>query len=274
MTRLRIGPILCVVVLASGLGAVDDLDRSSELGLELTIRNATREEMSFRLTRVDEGRAGAEHKLPPGTVGRFRGSVMDIAFESGGRRLEYRLQPDADYAFRYDGRQHVDLFLGSHGREDVPDLAPYVPTPMSVVERMLELAEVRAEDVVYDLGCGDGRIVATAAERYGARGVGIDLDPRRIQEAKTLAKTAGVDSLVELRVGDATTTDFSGATVLTLYLLPESNERLRPIMERLLAPGARVVSHQYEIPGWSPLREEILLEDGGAEHYLFLYVVE
>jgi hypothetical protein len=98
-------------------------------------------------------------------------------------------------------------------------------------------------------------------------------DPRRIQEAKGLAKRAGVDSLVEFRVEDATATDFSAATVLTLCLLPESNELLRPIMERRLAAGARVVSHEYEIPGWMPFHEETVLEDGGKEHSLYFCVI-
>jgi SAM-dependent methyltransferase len=270
---VRIGPLLCSVILALGVGTTDDLAPPPESGLELTIRNATREDVSFRLTPVVGDHPGAEHVLRPGAVGRFPDSAFDIAFESAGRRLEYRLDPGADYAFRYDGRQQVNLFLGSHGREDVPDLAPYVATPMSVVERMLELAGVGGEDVVYDLGCGDGRIVVAAAERYGARGVGVDLDPRRIQEAKARARAAGVESLVEFRVEDATATDFSEATVLTLYLLPASNGLLRPIMERRLAAGSRVVSHAYEVPGWVPLHEETVLDDGGAEHYLCLYVM-
>ncbi|MCG6920240.1 MAG: methyltransferase domain-containing protein [Acidobacteria bacterium] len=270
---MRIGPPLCSVILALGVGTVDDPAESPRRGRELTIRNATREEVSFQLTRVAADHPEAESVLQAGAVVRFPGSVFDIAFESAGRRLEYRLDPGGDYAFRYDGRQQVDLFLGSHGREDVPDLAPYVATPMSVVGRMLELAGVGPEDVVFDLGCGDGRIVVAAAERYGARGVGVDLDPRRIHEARRLAKTAGVEPLVEFRVEDATATDFSRATVLTLYLLPESNELLRPIMERRLASGARVISHEYEIPGWTPLHEEAVLEDGGAEHYLYMYVM-
>jgi SAM-dependent methyltransferase len=270
---MKIGPLLCGVILALGVGAVNDPDDSPELALELTIRNVTREDVSFRLTPVATGHREPEYVLRAGAFARFPGSAFDIAFESAGRRLEYRLDPGADYAFRYDGRQQLDLFQGSHGREDVPDLAPYVVTPMSIVERMLDLAGIGAEDVVYDLGCGDGRIVIAAADRFGARGVGVDLDPRRIQEAKQLAKRAGVESLVEFRVEDATTTDFSRASVVTLYLLPESNELLRPIMERRLAAGARVVSHDYEIPGWRPLHEEAALEDGGAEHYLYLYVM-
>jgi SAM-dependent methyltransferase len=270
---MKIASLLCGLVLALGVGAFADPDDSLALGPELTIRNATREDVSFRLTRVAADRREAEHVLRAGAVARFPGSVFDIAFESAGRRLEYRLDPGADYAFRYDGRQHVNLFLGSHGREDVPDLAPYVATPMSIVQRMLELAGVGAEDVVYDLGCGDGRIVVTAAERYGARGVGVDLDPRRIEEATRRAKTAGAESLVEFRLEDATTTDFSGATVLTLYLLPDSNALLRPIMERRLAAGARVISHEYEIRGWRALHAEAVLDDRGVKHNLFLYEI-
>jgi SAM-dependent methyltransferase len=272
---MRIGPLplLCGVVLALGAGAVGDPDDSPESGLELTIRNVTREDVSFRLTRVATGQREPEHVLGAGAVARFPGTAFDVAFESAGRRLEYRLDPGADYAFRYDGRQQVDLFLGSHGREDVPDLAPYVATPMPIVERMLDLAGVAAEDVVYDLGCGDGRIVIAAADRFGARGVGVDLDPRRIEEARRRAKTAGVESLVEFRVEDATATDLSEATVVTLYLLPESNELLRPIMERRLAAGSRVVSHEYEIPGWKPLHEEAVQAEDGAEHYLYFYVM-
>lgn len=266
---MRAGPLLLgVVVLA--LGAVDD--GSPEGPGELTIRNGTREDVSFQLTSVATRHEKPEQSLEPGAVVRLPGSVVDIAFESAGRRLEYRLSPGMDYAFRYDAHRQVDLFLGSHGREDVPDLAPYVATPMPVVERMLELAGAGGEDVVYDLGCGDGRIVVAAAERYGARGVGADLDPRRIQEANRLARSAGVESLVEFRVEDATTTDFSEATVLTLYLLPDSNELLRPLMERRLASGARVISHDYEVPGWTPLHEEVV-EDDGVEHHLFFYVV-
>ena len=270
---MRIGPLLCGVILALVVGAGDDPDDSPRSGLELTIRNATGEDVSFRLTRVAADDREPERVLQAGAVVRLPGSVFDIAFESAGQRLEYRLDPGTDYAFRYDLRQRVDLFLSSHGREDVPDLAPYVATPMSVVERMLEIAGVGAEDVVYDLGCGDGRIVVAAAERCGARGVGVDLDPRRIEEAKRLAKTAGVESLLDFRVEDATATDFSRATVLTLYLLPESNELLRPIMERRLGAGVRVVSHDYEIPGWIPLHQETVLEAGGLEHHLYFYVM-
>ena len=128
----------------------------------------------------------------------------------------------------------------------VQDLAPYVPTPEDVVERMLTLAEVKAGDVVYDLGCGDGRIPIAAARR-GARGVGIDIDPRRIAESRANAKVAGVTDRVEFRMQDAMTVDVSPATVVTLYLLSSSNAKLRPILTRQLKPGARIVSHAFSM---------------------------
>jgi cyclopropane fatty-acyl-phospholipid synthase-like methyltransferase len=121
---------------------------------------------------------------------------------------------------------------------------PYVPTPLTVVDAMLKMAQVTPNDVVYDLGCGDGRIVVMAAQKYGARGVGIDLDPRRIAEANANAKAAGVTGRVTFVVGDVFTADFSDATVVTLYLLPSVNEKLLPKI-KALKPGTRIVTHAF-----------------------------
>jgi ubiquinone/menaquinone biosynthesis C-methylase UbiE len=130
---------------------------------------------------------------------------------------------------------------------------PYVSTPQNVVDRMLDLAKVGPGDVVYDLGCGDGRIVITAAKRHGARGVGIDLDPKRIEEANANAKAAGVENRVKFIPADLFKSDFSEATVVTLYLLPEVNVALRPQLWRQLKTGTRVVSHAFEMgPEWPP----------------------
>jgi precorrin-6B methylase 2 len=129
-------------------------------------------------------------------------------------------------------------------------LAPYVPTPQDVVDRMLALAGVTADDVVYDLGCGDGRIVITAARKFGARGVGVDIDPERIKESEANAKAAGVESRVSFRMQDAMTVDVSPATVVTLYLLSSSNAKLRPILTKQLRPGARIVSHAFSMGDW------------------------
>lgn len=130
---------------------------------------------------------------------------------------------------------------------------PYVPTPMPVVRKMLAFARVQRGDTLYDLGCGDGRIVVEAARRYGVRGVGIDLDPDRIAEAKENARREGVADRVQFRNDDLFKTDLSAARVVTLYLLPEVNLRLRPQLWRQLAPGARVVSHAFPMgDDWPP----------------------
>lgn len=151
-------------------------------------------------------------------------------------------------------------------------LAPYVPTPQDVVERMLALAGVTAADVVYDLGCGDGRIPITAALKYGARGVGVDIDPQRIEESKANARAAGVEHRVEFRLQDAMTVDVSKATVVTLYLLSSSNEQLRPILTRQLKPGARIVSHAFSMgPSWPADRIEQFTSAQGDRVTLYLW---
>lgn len=137
-----------------------------------------------------------------------------------------------------------------------PDV-PYVPTPQEVVNRMLELAKVGKNDVLYDLGCGDGRIVITAAKEHGARGVGIDLNPQRISEAKANAERAGVNGKVKFIEGDLFTADFSDASVVTLYLLPDVNRALRPQLWKQLKVGTRVVSHDFDMgEEWPPEKIE------------------
>lgn len=139
----------------------------------------------------------------------------------------------------------------------------FVPTPHEVVDRMLDEAKVRPTDVVYDLGCGDGRMVIAAAKKFGTRGVGVDLDPARIKEARANAKAAGVDKLVTFRVGDMFETDIREADVLLLYLLPELNRRLKPKLFAELKPGARVVSHDFDMGrDWPPDRSIKLGSDG------------
>jgi ubiquinone/menaquinone biosynthesis C-methylase UbiE len=134
---------------------------------------------------------------------------------------------------------------------------PYVPTPMEVVNKMLDMGKVGSKDVLYDLGCGDGRIVVTAAKERGARGVGIDIDPQRIAEANENAQKAGVKDRVQFRVGDLFKSDFSPATVVTLYLLPDINKRLRPQLWQQLKPGTRIVSHAFDMGDeWPPEQTE------------------
>lgn len=133
---------------------------------------------------------------------------------------------------------------------------PYVPTPQDVVDKMLEMAKIKEGDMLYDLGCGDGRIVITAAKQ-GARGVGIDLNPQRIAEAKENAKEAGVEDRVNFMVGDLFKANFAEADVVTLYLLPSVNRALRPQLWKQLKVGTRVVSHDFDMgPEWPPERTE------------------
>uniref|UniRef100_UPI000652645F RNA methyltransferase n=1 Tax=Salinibacter ruber (strain DSM 13855 / M31) TaxID=309807 RepID=UPI000652645F len=133
-------------------------------------------------------------------------------------------------------------------------MVPYVPTPKPVVDRMLELADVDETDVLYDLGSGDGRIVIRAARTHGARGVGIEIDPDLVKKARKNAKEAGVADLVEFRQGDLFEADISEATVVTLYLLPSVNQKLRPILFEQLSPGTPVVSHDFDMGRWAPDR--------------------
>jgi ubiquinone/menaquinone biosynthesis C-methylase UbiE len=144
------------------------------------------------------------------------------------------------------------LFLPPALARDVP----YVPTPEKVVERMLEIANVGPNDLVYDLGSGDGRILIAAAKKHGARGVGIDIDPDRIREARANARSAGVSDRVEFREGDLFKTDLSQASVVTLYLLSSVNLQLRPKLLSELKPGTRIVSHAFDMGDWKPLKVE------------------
>ncbi|MBL8266512.1 SAM-dependent methyltransferase [Steroidobacter sp.] len=139
----------------------------------------------------------------------------------------------------------------------------YVATPHEVVDRMIDEAKIRPTDIVYDLGCGDGRMVIAAAKKFGTIGVGIDMDPARIKEARANAKAAGVDKLVTFRVADMFEADLREASVVLLYLLPELNRRLKPKFFAELRPGARVVSHDFDMgKDWPPDRSLKLGSDG------------
>jgi ubiquinone/menaquinone biosynthesis C-methylase UbiE len=155
---------------------------------------------------------------------------------------------------------------------DPDTLAPSFPTPQGIVERMLALAQVKPGEVVYDLGCGDGRIVITAAQKFKARAVGIEL--RRDIYETTLGKVAslGLSDQVRIVHGNALHYDLSPADVVTLYLLTSSNERLKPVLQKYLKPTARVVSHDFEIRGWSPATVEKMVV-AGRPHEIYLYRV-
>jgi len=162
-------------------------------------------------------------------------------------------------------------------RKRQPDV-PYVPTTEEAVRAMLKLADVKKADIIYDLGCGDGRIVIAAAKTYGARGVGIDIDPDRIQEARENAKKAGVENLVRFEENDLFQANFREATVVTLFLLPSINLKLRPKLLQDLKPGTRVVSNTFNMGTWRPEKEQSLPgadddEIGSLSHKFFLWKI-
>lgn len=150
-------------------------------------------------------------------------------------------------------------------------LAPFVATPPDVVERMLTLTRVAPSDVVYDLGSGDGRIVIAAAQKFGARGVGIDIDPGLVARAEANARAAGVQDRVRFILGDALAADVSDATVVTLYLLSASNVKLRPMLTRQLRRGARIVSHNFAIGDWEPDVVDTFRDLAGTPRTLYLW---
>ena len=165
-------------------------------------------------------------------------------------------------AVALDGATRAQVARGDR----TPDVI-FVPTPQEVVEDMLRLANVKKGDVLYDLGSGDGRIPVTAARLYGVRGVGIDIDPERVREARENAKRNGVEHLVQFRQQDLFEADFREATVVTLYLLPDLNLKLMPILLAQLKPGTRIVSHQFDMGDWKPAKK---LEADGRTVYFWV----
>ena len=243
-------------------------------GPEISLRNVTQTRIHYGIKPNNTFDPPEKKVIKPKEIHRYNSRfALEVSWERIGVKKTRHLTPGRPYAFRYDENNLIQIYEGSHGRADAEDLAPYVATPMEVVAKMLEVAEVTSDDVVYDIGCGDGRIVVMAAEKYGARGVGIDIDPVRIEEAKENARSADVEHLIRFYLGDATTMNFSQATVVALYLLPESNAILRPMFDKQLDPGVRVVTHNYRIPGWEDKEVGSFYMDDEFDknHSIFLY---
>ncbi|MCC7155807.1 MAG: class I SAM-dependent methyltransferase [Bryobacterales bacterium] len=160
-------------------------------------------------------------------------------------------------------------------QNDIEKLAPYYPTPESVVERMLKLGEVKPGDKVFDLGSGDGRVVIMAAQKFGADATGIEMDADLYKQSMERIKSLGLDKKARIIRGDIAKQDYSSATVLTVYLLPSSNDKIRPLLEKQLRKGTRIVSHDFMFKDWTPVKEEHIEDDGeGRSHTLYLYIVK
>jgi SAM-dependent methyltransferase len=241
---------------------------------EITIRNLTKDTLTYTVTPVGALNVRSLKIIRAGGLDKIaEPAALLLSYWQGNTEKIQVLNSGMPYCFRYDENDKVQVYPGSHMREDVQDLAPYVPTPDVVAGKMLDMAKVGRSDMVYDLGCGDGRIVILAAQKYGARGVGVDIDPQRIEEAEAAALKAGVETSVSFKVQDAMKVDLRRATVVTLYLLPESNALLRPLLESQLKPGSRVISHNYPIPGWEDKRVDstTVKDPASEEHTIFLY---
>jgi cyclopropane fatty-acyl-phospholipid synthase-like methyltransferase len=157
------------------------------------------------------------------------------------------------------------------------DTIPFVPSPMHVVQKMIEVADIKKGDVLYDMGSGDGRIIIEAAKKYGVRGVGIDLNPDLVAKARENAKNEGVSDLVEFRAQDGLTVDISEATVVTLYMFKWFNNALKPKLQKL-KPGSRIVAHDFDIDDWKPTRIEYVQQPQDGSDYaesrtLYIWVV-
>jgi len=159
-------------------------------------------------------------------------------------------------------------FPGYSQKFSPENLAPSIPTPSSVVDRMLDAAHVKASDVVYDLGSGDGRIVIAAAQKYGAKAVGVEMLPDLCRQAQRRIRELGLEDRVSIVEGNVFHVDFSAATVVTMYFMTDSNERLRPNLEKYLKAGTRVVSNQFPIKGWKPVSVEHI-----KDYTIYLYEV-
>ncbi|MGB9610653.1 MAG: SAM-dependent methyltransferase [Bryobacteraceae bacterium] len=152
-------------------------------------------------------------------------------------------------------------------------LAPYYPTPETVVERMLKLGGLKAGEKMYDLGSGDGRIVIMAADRFKANAVGVEFDEDLVKQSTARIRALGLEKRARIIHGDLLQQDYSDADLITIYLLPSAVEKVRPLLEKQLRKGARVVAHDFGVPGWTPVKEEHIEDDGeGRAHTLYLYV--
>jgi SAM-dependent methyltransferase len=158
-------------------------------------------------------------------------------------------------------------------KESIEKLAPYYPTPESVVEQMLKFGGLKSGEKMYDLGSGDGRVVIMAAQKFGADATGIEMDPDLCKSSSDRIRQLGLEKKAHIVKGDILKQDYSSADMLAVYLLPSSNEKLRPLLEKQLKPGTRIVSHDFNFNGWTPVKEQHIEDDGeGRSHTLYLYV--
>jgi len=175
-------------------------------------------------------------------------------------------------------KKRLSLFalvsMAAFGQQQAGEkLAPYYPTPETIVEKMLDFVQLKAGEKMFDLGSGDGRIVIMAAQKYHADATGVELDADLVQQSQTKIRQLGLQQTARIVYGDILKQDYSSADVITVYLLPESNIKVRPVLEAQLKKGTRIVAHDFEIGGWKPVKTQAIADDGeGRSHMLYLYV--
>jgi predicted RNA methylase len=166
----------------------------------------------------------------------------------------------------------LGLLAATSLAQDVEKLAPYYPTPVLIVQKMLELGHLQPGEKMYDLGSGDGRLVIMAAQKFHAEGVGVEYDADLCRQSEAAIKKLGLEKSARIVHGDIFAQNYETADLVTVYLLPSSNDKVRPMLEKQLKKGARVVAHDFEFAGWKPVKTETIDDDGeGRSHTIFLY---
>jgi SAM-dependent methyltransferase len=278
-----------ILIFSLLLSGCQDQQKKGEVGLEsaardgkqktadsreISIQNGTNDLMYYTIQPEGSMEYPYDRILDVGEIYTYAGGeALNVTYRRSDSIERKRLEPGTIYSFIQDDQGEVTIKEGWHGVEYSENLAPFLATPMEIVLKMLEIAQITEDDIVYDLGCGDGRIVIAAAKNYGARGVGIDFNPKRIEESLERAEKEGVEHLVTFKIGDVLKADFSEATVVSTYLLTRSNARLRPLFEKQLKRGTRVVTHNYRVPGWEDREiDSQMVELGPANvHWIYLY---
>lgn len=228
----------------------EDIKLSGLVG-SITLFNTLNRPFSFVYKPLNEDVKPEKRILGAGVRAGFSGNHhVEITFLPESGHLSYWLFPGERYSVRDIGEDDVRIFKMVHGDASAVNLAPHVPTPDFVIEQMLEVTGVHSESVVYDLGCGDGCVLIRAAEKCGARGVGVDIDPDLIKQARKAAAAAGVSSRVRFLNQDIFDTDLSDATLVYLYLFPDSLNLLRPYLEDNLKKGTMVACFSFALSGW------------------------
>jgi len=224
-----------------------------------------------RIPRATEDKGAGESFTPPSSTKKL--STPLPGGKKGSLGLGFELDLELDTGFDFKERPDIASFYHMYDPVDKFGIELlYHPTPQPVVDKMLKMAKVSKKDVVYDLGCGDGRIVITAARNYGAEGVGIDINPKRIRESEENAKINGVSDRVNFKLGSVFEEDLSKATVVMIYLFPDLVKKLEPILKTSLRPGTRVVCHEFHLYEWEH-DKKVTIKNKGKAHNLFLYTV-